>query len=81
MKRMLVLIIVVIFSVSACSEDSPLTPGTNDTSALKDNGGSGGAGLPGNGTVLRLAGTGGATLYWTRGYQGHASNVYRGTFD
>ena len=58
MKRMLVLIIVVIFSVSACSEDSPLTPDTNDTSILKDNGGSGGAGLPGQGTVLRLVGTG-----------------------
>ena len=58
MKHMLVLIIVVIFSVSACSEDSPLTPGTNDTSTIKANGGSGGAGLPGNGTVLRLAGTG-----------------------
>ena len=58
MKRMLVLIIVIIFSVSACSDDSPLAPDTNDTSTLKANGGSGGAGLPGQGTVLRLVGTG-----------------------
>jgi hypothetical protein len=33
------------------------------------------------GASLRIDRTGGGTLRWTRGVQGHVSNVYRGTFN
>ena len=57
MKRILILIFA-IFSVSACSNDGPLAPDKDDTSTLKARQGSGGAGLPGRGTILHLVGTG-----------------------
>jgi hypothetical protein len=57
MKRILVLYIVIIFSVSACSSDRPLSPDATDTSTLKSKEASGNTGLPGQGTILRLAGT------------------------
>jgi hypothetical protein len=57
MKRILVLISALMVFVSACSDNTPLSPDTSDTSTLKTRNSPGGAGLPGRGTVLRLTGT------------------------
>ena len=57
MKRILIISVAIIFSVSACSGDTPLSPDINDTSNLKAMHRSGNTGLPGKGTVLRLVGT------------------------
>ncbi len=57
MKRILILVSAIMISASACSDNTPLSPDTSDTSTLKAQHRSGGAGLPGRGTVLRLAGT------------------------